>query len=87
MSNPCNNTNSADLSGAIGLIGSIITWFNTFLTIICILLIIYTGILVLTSGGDEEKLSKAKRNVIYIMIGFVLLFASHAIFRFFILGN
>ena len=39
----------------------------------------------LISGGEEEKLKKAKNIILYIVIGFVILVASHAIFRFFIL--
>lgn len=48
-------------------------------------MVIYAGWLVLISGGDEEKLKKAKNIVIYILIGLVILVASHAIFRFFIM--
>ena len=33
----------------------------------------------------EEKLKKAKSTVLYIILGFIVLVASHAIFRFFIL--
>lgn len=46
---------------------------------------IYAGWLLFISAGDEEKVKKAKNIIIYIAIGLVLLVASHAIFRFFIL--
>lgn len=74
-----------DLSTGIGIVGKVFTFFNTFLSIICVILILYAGWLVLISGGDEEKLKKAKSTILYIVIGFVVLVASHAIFRFFIL--
>ncbi len=74
-----------DLNASIGIIWKMINFFNGFLTIICVILIIYAGWLVLISWGEEEKLKKAKNIIIYIVIGFVLLIASHAIFRFFIL--
>jgi hypothetical protein len=74
-----------DLASGIGTIGKLFTFFNTFLSVICVLLIIYAGWLVLISGGDEEKLKKAKNTVLYIILGFIILIASHAIFRFFIL--
>jgi Type IV secretion system pilin len=74
-----------DLSESVRIIGSVINYFNTFLTIICVFLVIYAGWLVFISGGDEEKLKKAKNIVLYIIIGFILLVASHAIFQFFIL--
>ncbi|MBX9809556.1 hypothetical protein K2X92_04175 [Candidatus Gracilibacteria bacterium] len=76
---------SVDLSSGIGIIGKIFTYFNTFLSVICVILIVYAGWLVLISGGEEEKLKKAKNTILYIVIGFVILVASHAIFRFFIL--
>jgi hypothetical protein len=74
-----------DLSTGIGIVGKLFTYFNTFLSVICVLLVIYVGWLVLISWGDEEKLKKAKHTILYIVLGFILLIASHAIFRFFIL--
>jgi hypothetical protein len=73
------------LTGTVAIIGKIITYFNTFLTVICVLLIIYAGWQVLISAGDEEKLKKAKWTILYVVVGFIILVASHAIFRFFIL--
>jgi Type IV secretion system pilin len=74
-----------DLKTGIGIVGKLFTYFNTFLSVICVILVIYTGWLVLISWGDEEKLKKAKHTILYIVLGFILLIASHAIFRFFIL--
>ena len=74
-----------DIAGGIGIVGKLFTFFNTFLSVICVILIIYAGWLVLISGGEEEKLKKAKSTVLYIVLGFIVLIASHAIFRFFIL--
>jgi hypothetical protein len=55
--------------------------------LVCVILIIYAGWLVLISAGDEEKLKKAKSTILYVFIGFIVLVASHAIFRFFILQS
>jgi hypothetical protein len=74
-----------DLTKWIGIVWKLFTFFNTFLSIICVILIVYAGWLVLISGGDEEKLKKAKNTILYIVLGFIILVASHAIFRFFIL--
>jgi Type IV secretion system pilin len=74
-----------DPSGLVELIGRVILYFNGFLMLVCVILIIYAGWLVLISGGDEEKLKKAKSTILYVLVGFVVLVASHAIFRFFIL--
>jgi Type IV secretion system pilin len=74
-----------DLGESLKIIGTIFNYFNTFLTIICVFLVIYAGWLVFISGGDEEKLKKAKHIVLYIIIGLLILVSSHAIFQFFIL--
>lgn len=76
-----------DLAASIGIIGKVVNFFNGFLAIVCVLLVIYAGWLVLISGWDEEKLKKAKRILLYIALGFLLLVASHALFRFFILNG
>ena len=76
---------NVDLAGWIGIVWKIFTFFNTFLSVICVILIIYAGFLVLISGGDEEKIKKAKNTILYIAIGFILLVWSHALFNFFIL--
>jgi hypothetical protein len=74
-----------NLADGIGIVGKLFTFFNTFLSVICAILIIYAGWLVLISGGEEEKLKKAKTTILYIILGFIVLVASHALFRFFIL--
>jgi hypothetical protein len=74
-----------NITGVVGIIGKIITYVNGFLMLACVLLVIYAGWLVLISAGDEEKLKKAKSTILYVLIGFIVLVASHAIFRFFIL--
>lgn len=74
-----------NLSSVLEIFGTFLQYFNSFLMFICVLLVIYAGWLVLISAGDEEKLKKAKNIVLYILIGFVILLTSHAIFRFFIM--
>jgi Type IV secretion system pilin len=82
----CELTNQ-NISGTVGLIGKIITYVNWFLMLACVILVIYAGWLVLISAGDEEKLKKAKSTILYVFVGFIVLVASHAIFRFFILQS
>jgi divalent metal cation (Fe/Co/Zn/Cd) transporter len=36
----------------------VINWANSFIAIIVVLLIIYAGFQIMTSGGDEEKIKK-----------------------------
>lgn len=74
-----------NLVGTIGIFARIVNFLNGFLALICVLLVIYAGWLVFMSWGDEEKLKKAKNIVLYIIIGLILLVASHSIFRFFLM--
>ncbi len=82
----CISSATTDLGESIGIVTRLFTFFNTFLMVICIILVIYAWWLVFISWGDEEKLKKAKHTVLYIIIGFVILVGSHAIFRFFIMA-
>lgn len=78
-----------ELSEGVELIAKIFTYFNGFLTLLCVIMAIYAGWLFLISKGDENKTGQAKRIVLYIAIGLIILVASHAIFRFFLVptGN
>lgn len=73
-----------NLGGAVSIMTTVINYVNGFLGIVTVLLIIYAGFLVVTSGGDEEKLKKAKATIKYILIGLVLMVSSYSIFNFFI---
>ena len=63
----------------------IVVYLLSFVTIIAVIYIIYAGFQVLIGAGDEEKLKKAKNIILYILVGFIILLTSHAMFRFFIL--
>lgn len=66
------------------IIIQIINWANSFIWIIVILMIIYAWIQVLFSWWDEEKLTKAKKSIIYIVIWIALLVLNYFILTFFI---
>lgn len=74
-----------NLGESINIFGKILTYFNSFLALFAVVMVIYAGWLIFISGGDEEKLKKAKRTIIYLALGIILLVASQAIFRFFFL--
>lgn len=76
-----------NLSGTISIMTNVINYINGFLAIVIVLLVLYAGWLVLSSGGDEEKIKKAKNILIYIVIGVVLLVSSYLLFNFFVLKD
>ncbi len=64
---------------AIGrLIGSALT----FVGVIFLILVIYGGVMWMTSGGNEEKAGKAKKLIGAAVIGMVIIFGAYVITSF-----
>jgi len=72
------------ISGISQIIVQIINWANSFIWIIIILMIIYAWVQVLFSWGDEEKLTKAKKSIVYIAIWIAILVLNYFILTFFL---
>ncbi len=72
-------------SATVQIMTTLINYFNGFIGIITVILIIYAGFLVLTGGWDDEKLKKAKSIIAYAIIGIFLLVVSYILFNFFVL--
>jgi Type IV secretion system pilin len=69
--------------GTLG--GNIVTLINYllgFLGIVAVAFIIYGGVLLVTSAGNEEAVGKAKKIVTYAAIGFVIIALSYTIVTF-----
>jgi len=56
------------IKGVLGIVGSL-----------ALLMIIYGGFTMLTSGGAEQKINKAKGIIVWAIIGLVVIFLSYAI--------
>lgn len=74
------------ISGATGgegdfktLANRIINFFLGFLGFISILMVIYAGILYVTSAGNDESVGKAKKILLYAVIGIIVIFLSFAL--------
>jgi len=76
-------TNSLDISEWANIIFNIINWLNGFVAIAVLLMILYAGFQILFSGGDEEKVSKGKRAIIYVAIWVFILLINFLILTFF----
>ena len=74
-----------NLSGFVSVFTSIVNYVNGFLALVIVILTLYAGFLVLTSGGDEEKVKKAKNILTYIVIGVIILISSYILFNLFVL--
>ncbi|QQR54922.1 PKD domain-containing protein [Candidatus Peregrinibacteria bacterium] len=66
------NTNARDF------IQSVVNFALSFVGLICVVTVIYGGLLYVTSRGDEEQTSKAKKAITYSVIGIVIIMGSFA---------
>ncbi|PIW36718.1 MAG: hypothetical protein COW24_04100 [Candidatus Kerfeldbacteria bacterium CG15_BIG_FIL_POST_REV_8_21_14_020_45_12] len=55
---------------------NIISTFLSVIGLIALLLIIYAGFLILTSGGNEEKVKKGRETLIWAVIGATIILSS-----------
>ena len=58
---------------------NVVKYFITFLGIIAVVVMMYAGFLWMTSGGDPEKLNKAKKTLVNAVIGLIIVLFSFAI--------
>ncbi|MBP9827671.1 Ig-like domain-containing protein [Patescibacteria group bacterium] len=64
------------------IIGTIINVFLGFLGVIFLILVIYSGFLWMTAGGDDEKVNRAKQTLIRGAIGLAIVLSAFAITSF-----
>ena len=77
----------ADTSGfgtndLITIIGTVIKVFLGLLGIIFLILVIYSGFLWMTAGGDDKQVARAKKTLINAVVGIVIVLFSYAIASF-----
>lgn len=66
------NTNAREF------VQSVVNWGLSFLGFIAVLIVIYGGVLYVTSRGDEEATSKGKKAISYAAIGILIIMGSYA---------
>ena len=64
---PVTNTTSL-VSTILGLVN----WVAWFVALVAVLFGLYSGILFITAGGDEAKVTKAKNILLYAIVGIVV---------------
>lgn len=65
-----------------GVIGGIITIFTGVAGSIALLMFTYGGFMMLTSGGNEERVSTGKKALVWATVGLAVIFFSYAFLRF-----
>lgn len=66
-------------SSAREVIQTIVNFALSFLGLVATIMIIYGGVLYVTSGGEEDATSKGKKVIMYAAIGIVIILASFAL--------
>lgn len=80
------NTGAAPAAAAPGTLGqnitTIINYFLGILGLIAVAFLIYAGVLMVTAGGDEGQVEKARKIITYAVIGIVIILLSWTIVTF-----
>ncbi len=61
-----------------GIILTIVNFFLTFLGLLTVVMVIYGGFLYVSAAGNEDNVGKAKKILLYSVIGIVIIVASFA---------
>lgn len=68
--------NAADEAGIRSIILKVLTFVLNFLALLAVIFIIVAGLRLIISQGEEEAKDKAKKTILYVIIGLlVILFA------------
>lgn len=62
--------------------GNVITAALMFVGTVAVFLIVYAGIMFVTSGGDQKKVQSARQIITYALVGLVIVLSSFAIIYF-----
>ena len=73
----------ANADGTLGQnITGIINYFLGLLGLIAVVFLIYAGVLMVTAGGNDEQVGKAKKIITYAVIGIIIILLSWTIISF-----
>lgn len=70
---------SGGQTGLRGIVLTIVNFFLTFLGLLAVIMVIYGGFLYVSSAGNEENVNKAKKILLYAVLGIVVIIISFAL--------
>ncbi len=84
--------NSTDVPGVItdatggqtslrGLVLTIINYFLGFLGLLAVIMVVYGGVTYVSSAGNDEAVGKAKKIIMYALIGIVIILLSFVVVK------
>ncbi len=66
----------------VGLVNSFARWFAGLVFLASVLMVIYAAYLYITAGLDEKNIEKAKKTLLYAVIGTIVALLSFAVVSF-----
>lgn len=66
-------------SDILNLVANVVTWLTIAIGILSVVFIIISAVQIITSGGDTEKVKKARRTLLYSIIGLVVAILANVI--------
>lgn len=79
----CNETATGDpLTGVDGVIVQVVQMLGIVAGVAAVILIIVAGLKFVTSNGDTNGISSAKRTILYAVIGLIIIILAQPIIRF-----
>jgi hypothetical protein len=70
---------TSKFSNLTGLLNGVIDWLLGLAGSLAMIAIIYSGLMYITAGGDTAKAETAKKNLIWAIIGIVLITLAYVI--------
>lgn len=70
-----------DESGGSGIFQTIADLVFAFLAVVAFVSIIYSGIMMITAGGDATKFEAGKKNLLWSIIGVIIILLSYLIIK------
>lgn len=84
LDNPLKTQGITSLFDSSAYIGKIIGRLLKIIGAVSLLLLVYSGFLMVSSGGSEAKIKEAKNIITYTAIGLVVIFSAYIILTFFL---
>ena len=81
---PGYNANFETMEGIVDFVTNLLNWIISLSAVIAVGLIIYSGILFMTAGGDPDKAGKARKTLTAAVIGMAVVFIARMLIVFLI---
>lgn len=76
---PPPDTSIATLPALFTRLETLVNWFFAFFLILAVVFLLWAAFMYLTSAGDEEKVGKAKKALIWAIVALVVAFLAKGI--------